>query len=657
MDQSSPPPRHNVTPTKPDPPPQNTSHTPSFQRQSSTPYRRRSGAINRSKPPSQERLVLIFITASAIFALISLSPFLLGNFPSDYTDGNGKNRVSAVDWFHRHGDGKGGILEGLAGNKTLLAWHRFVGRRKSLMEGEIQNNNILVDSNKRNYHQDADSLPLARGVSGLPMSQTPALIGAKHGTVTCPSADGSTDIHMDELGYWNDPQGDSDAHFVSPFDVQQPRRYVTFEPDRGGWNNIRMSMEIVIVFAAITGRTLVLPPDTPFYLLKAGESHHGFADFVNLNHPQLRKRMDIITMKEFLAKEGKEDNNGSNNDEKMFTIPSGEEGQKIYKSADYCYYMAKSDRCCDNIYEFLGKIGHIPELQAGRDCLIFDEASMKSTLSTSVSDENLLSALSQSQKQDINKFCDKRVPIFYGNELISAPIIHFHAGEKHHRLLNHFYTFLYFTDTKVDHYVKRFVRDFLHYVDPIFCAAGRVIEMLEAEAIKNGSFRGGEPKYSALHVRRGDFQYKKVKLSADEWYENTKDLFHPGEVIYVATDEKDKAFFEPMKKHYNLHFLNEYSEAAGLDKLDPNYAGMIDTIVASRSRLFVGTWFSTFTGYINRMRGYHGFPGKTSFYASKDRKYNTHKWEDPEKVMTAREWPTGWVGIDGDEIATEEGGL
>ena len=28
-----------------------------------------------------------------------------------------------------------------------------------------------------------------------------------------------------------------------------------------------MALEIVIVFAAATGRTLVLPPDTPFYLL------------------------------------------------------------------------------------------------------------------------------------------------------------------------------------------------------------------------------------------------------------------------------------------------------------------------------------------------------------------------------------------------------
>ena len=39
-------------------------------------------------------------------------------------------------------------------------------------------------------------------------------------------------------------------------------------------------------------------------------------------------------------------------------------------------------------------------------------------------------------------------------------------------------------------------------------------------------------------------------------------------------------------------------ESAGLKDLDPNLMGMIDTIIASQGRLFVGTWFSTFTGYI-----------------------------------------------------------
>ena len=49
------------------------------------------------------------------------------------------------------------------------------------------------------------------------------------------------------------------------------------------------------------------------------------------------------------------------------------------------------------------------------------------------------------------------------------------------------------------------------------------------------------------------------------------------------------------------------------------------------------------------MRGYHGFPGNTSFYGQPERMLSMHKWENPDKVLTAREWPTGWVGIDGDE--------
>ena len=44
-------------------------------------------------------------------------------------------------------------------------------------------------------------------------------------------------------------------------------KYLTFEADMGGWNNIRMSLEIVMIIAAASGRTLVLPPDAPLYLL------------------------------------------------------------------------------------------------------------------------------------------------------------------------------------------------------------------------------------------------------------------------------------------------------------------------------------------------------------------------------------------------------
>lgn len=81
-------------------------------------------------------------------------------------------------------------------------------------------------------------------------------------------------------------------------------QYVTFEPDHGGWNNIRMSMEVVLVFAFVTGRTLVLPPEQPMYLLNKGspkDNKLDFADFFYLH--RLKERMPFIEMEEFLEKE------------------------------------------------------------------------------------------------------------------------------------------------------------------------------------------------------------------------------------------------------------------------------------------------------------------------------------------------------------------
>ena len=104
-------------------------------------------------------------------------------------------------------------------------------------------------------------------------------------------------------------------------------------------------------------------------------------------------------------------------------------------------------------------------------------------------------------------------------------------------------------------------------------------------------------------VRRGDLQYKKVKISAEEWNKNLNDTWKENEIIYIATDERNKTFFDPIKEHHDVKFLDDYWDMAGLGDLDPNYMGMIDTIVASRGRVFGGTWFSTFSGYITRMRG------------------------------------------------------
>jgi hypothetical protein len=44
---------------------------------------------------------------------------------------------------------------------------------------------------------------------------------------------------------------------------------------------------------------------------------------------------------------------------------------------------------------------------------------------------------------------------------------------------------------------------------------------------------------------------------------------------------------------------------------------MIDQVICARAALFVGTWFSTFSGYITRMHGYLGYADRSVRYGDK----------------------------------------
>ena len=79
------------------------------------------------------------------------------------------------------------------------------------------------------------------------------------------------------MRYWTKPvveqPGDAPA-----YDVEA---YLTFVPDFGGLNNVRLSLENVLSLARASGRVLVLPPVQPYYLLNAckGGCEYSLADF------------------------------------------------------------------------------------------------------------------------------------------------------------------------------------------------------------------------------------------------------------------------------------------------------------------------------------------------------------------------------------------
>jgi GDP-fucose protein O-fucosyltransferase len=484
-----------------------------------------------------------------------------------------------------------------------------------------------LDSTLDSHAQD---MPVARGVAGSPIEQTPALVDAVRAHIDC-------DVNVDTLAYWNDPIGTRDLEFTSPFAVRDDVKYISFAPDRGGWNNVRMSMEIIFVIAAATGRTLVLPPKEPLYLLHhdAAARHRGFADFFPLHTAEFQKRVRVISFEEFLEREK----------DGPLAPANAQELEALTAAADHCDKREKSVANCKPVFEYLKNVGFSPEISAVHTCLIFDENQYNGEdIPLDVQDH-------------LHTVCGpNRQQVFWDQEIQQHKLVHFRASDKEYRLLSHFYGMIYFTNPAIDHYYKRFVRDFLHYHDEIYCAAGKIVKAVQAEGVARGLHvdAEGAGAFSALHVRRGDLQYKKVKIPAQEWYDNTKEVWLPKEILYVATDERDKSFFDDLAAHHDLRFLDDYWDLAGLGDLDPNYMGMIDTIVASRGRAFAGTWFSTFSGYINRLRGYHGMSMMDSWYSYLPKKTAVHEWKVVDDFAYAFEWPDGWVGIDKDEFPTRD---
>ncbi|KAL7533903.1 hypothetical protein ACHAXR_005519 [Thalassiosira sp. AJA248-18] len=444
------------------------------------------------------------------------------------------------------------------------------------------------------------------------------------------------------VSYWNDPRSDVDRAFQSPFleapsaFIKRPKRtrYLSFEPDSGGWNNIRMEFETMVVLAAATGRTLVLPPDNPLYLLSKDKDkrHRGLQHFFQ----EFDDVVETISTEDLFQKEMLEN--------KYYPLPTDEKNRTgVMDSLQKCEWRAKSEKSCIHLYEYMSQVAdYVPDWHSEHHCLIMDDQNWFRYETGHFDDSNL---------QKIQQFCAQRKPISYNKQIHDAPLLHFRSHFKDTRLLAHFYAFIHFTNPKIDNYYKRLVRDRVRYSDEIFCAAGKIVKSLIEESMgRHFNGAGAEAGYFSMHIRRGDFQWPKMKLSAEEWHYNTKSWLEPDDqhLLYIATDEADRSFFEPLMKHYKVRFLDDYSELVNLSNLDPNYVGMIDQIVASKARDFVGTYFSSFSAYIGRMRGYHAISGKRMFYSHRKYWNATHSWVYPHASYPSREFPLGWVGIDED---------
>ena len=117
-------------------------------------------------------------------------------------------------------------------------------------------------------------------------------------------------ISKNLIRYWEET---TDSCFVSPLRQRYglqgknvtDRRYVVFQPDLGGWNNIRMALEVVILYALVTGRILVMPPHAVLYLLNGNKKWDAnkstMDDYLDFERMKAHEGLEVMEMEEFLT--------------------------------------------------------------------------------------------------------------------------------------------------------------------------------------------------------------------------------------------------------------------------------------------------------------------------------------------------------------------
>ena len=199
------------------------------------------------------------------------------------------------------------------------------------------------------------------------------------------------------------------------------------------------------------------------------------------------------------------------------------------------------------------------------------------------------------------------------------------------------------TDDEIIHFPRNLLGHFGYHVYPPNETAASVIKDKVMNGIKlrndfetlSNELISGD--YDSIHIRRNDFKYVHTSV-VDEQYGNLL-KFLDGRVrksvpLYIATDEKDLSMFDFLKKEYDIKFLSDLKP----NKDDTDLA--LDTLICSNSNTFLGSNFSTFSDYINIVRGYKGKKDTHRNginYKRNNLNYNKYPWE-----VEPYEWHNLW---------------
>lgn len=311
--------------------------------------------------------------------------------------------------------------------------------------------------------------------------------------------------------------------------------YIVFRPWPGGFNNIRMSLELAVGLSFLTNRKLVLPPEYNMYLLEGSSKLEAFFNTVDLG---------------------------------VIAIPF----------LSFC-----EDKNIEPTFESIKKISKVLDFDLPRHVLNFEK------------------------NYPPSKFHKNR-PILKSEDLFNDEECLFFDSN----LLGISYQTFF---TSYDIQLKKLIGKHVRYRTEIFDLAWQFINKL------------GDRNYYSIHIRRNDFQYKELFISCEEILENIKDIVPKGSKLYIATDHKDRKYFDILSTEYSLYFYSDVLNDLNLyEEIDNNWVPIIEQLICTRSIKFIGNSHSTLSSYIFRMRGYMTDIEDKNYYI------NTEKFDISKQV-------------------------
>lgn len=335
---------------------------------------------------------------------------------------------------------------------------------------------------------------------------------------------------------------------------------LAFKPWPGGFNNIRMSLELAICIAYLTDRRLVLPPTYHMYLLEGESSMSTFFDTADL-------------------------------------------GIASISFEDYC-----KEKNITPDYNAVKSVSKVLDFDAVGNIINFEKINppFKFTKRRGVI---------KAQEYFTEEDC-----IFLDSNLL---------GSSYQTL---------FTNLNIE--IRKLVAKYVRYRSDIFDIAWQFVNKLEDQT------------YYAIHIRRNDFQYKDLFISCEQILENIKQEIPFGSKLYIATDHRDKSFFEPLEKVYKVDYYDTLLPQVNLyESFDKNWIPIIEQLICTRAIKFIGNSHSTLSSYIYRMRGYmKDIPNKLYYINTEvfeEHKQNPFTADNSYIANWYREYRDGWEFYDG----------